>query len=242
MLNDLMRKRKKRSPKNDPKNPNYQILREKLKRKRERRQVGRVANGKKPLSLPLTMVNGREQRQAYGRGKLLLMDGNRKVQVPLVTRFNNEQCYLQGVYKVGEEIVILRTTTFLGVPSLNYFTIRNGHEEKITGFFDRREDIAHVYLTDSKIKGRGLGIRASVKAEKEYRAIGGKQPFFVADSVAPVFEKMHYKPDPELAWVMSKNRRGNQKDDMEKNHVIEAIDPVTGKIKSFTFHIKKKKK
>jgi len=243
MVNSTTRKRKSRTPGNNPDNPNYALLREKMKRKRERRQVNRKASFKKPLAMPLTMVAGREQRRAYGRGKLLLMGGQQKVEVPLVTQVSGEKAYLQGVYKLANgEIVTLRTTTFLGKACLSYFVRRENHEERVVGFSDRLEDIAHEFLDDRRLNGTGLGIRAAVKKEKEYRAIGGKQPFFVADTVMPIFKKMHYESDLGMRWAMSKTGKANPNDDMQKNHVIEAIDPVTGKIKSFTFHIKRSRR
>jgi len=243
LQNNLNRKRKPRTPKNNPLNPNYEKLRARIMAKRERRQIKRITQGKNPIAHPLTMVSGVEQRRAYGRGNLLLLDGQTKVRVPLVTKtLSNEKQFLQGVYKLPTgEFVILRTTPFFELPALQYFILEKGVEKKVNSFFCRIEDIAHVFLKHPKMKGMGLGVKAASKAEKEYRATGGEQPIWVDGKLYPLYKKMHYR-ETESRKFMEKTGKTNPKDDMGKNHSIEAIDPITGKIKTYYFHIKQIKK
>jgi hypothetical protein len=248
VLNSAARKRKQRFPKRNPNNPNYAIQRAKMEKKRELRNKKRIAVGKNPIANPLTMVLGDEQVKAYKDGKLLLMDGNNAVKIPLGMNVKLPwvdggamfKSHLQGVYKLSDgKLVVLRTSVVGGKPALRYF-VREGTEEKpIAGAFDRLFNIAHMSLQEPEFKGRGLGVRAALKAEKEYRVNGGKQPFFVPDKLIPVFKKMGYASDLKSANAMSKRGKMYRHENMQTHHVIEAIDPITGKIKPFPLPIKK---
>jgi hypothetical protein len=240
MPNLTIRKRKPRIAKNNPLNPNYALLRAKLERKMFNRQQKRISAGKEPLALPLTMVEGVAQRRAYGEGKLLLLDGKTQVRVPLVyLQADKTKAFLQGVYKLPTgELAVLRTTYFTGVPILKYFIRVKEKENYVSSFFCRVEDIAHNFLDEVKLEGMGLGVRAAAKAEKEYRAIGGEQPIWVASVLKRLYKKLHYRQVGKFPQHMVKTSKAYARDDLKRNHVIEAIDPVTGKQKTFSFHIK----
>ena len=237
--NFTIRKRKSRIAKSDSKNPNYALLREKLVRKRANRQLKRVSAKKASLALPLTMVDGVQQRRAMGEGKLLLMNGETPIEIPLeVKQYSGEKSYLQGVYKLADgKLAVLRSVLFFDKPVLKYYLRENGQERYVESFFNKGEDIAHMFLNDPALKGKGLGIRAAVKSEKEYRAIGGKQPVVVDGKLTQVYKKMHYTQIGNNPRNMQKTGRAYMRDNMKRNHVIEAIDPVTGKQRTYSFHI-----
>ncbi len=134
-------------------------------------------------------------------------------------------------------------------PSYDAFAFRSGN-------------LAHMDIKKD-LRGQGLGIKTASKTEREQRAKRkGKHSFLVlSDSkVAGIFRKTGYKNDKrKLTAVIdfisgifsqaafgigantkriSKNGKFQPKDDLNKFHRIEAIDPKTGKARIFTFEIK----
>jgi len=251
MQNYAARKRKPRIPGNNPNNPNYKKLRAKMIAKRARRQEKRLLNGKKPLAEPLEMITGEEQQKANANGFLVLRNGQEKTRIPLTTRDFNKTLHLQGVYKLPQRrLAVLRSDLFGGEGELTYFIRKpNGKEEYVPSFFFRLQNIAHVFLNEGRVNNMGLGIMAAAKADKEFRAIGGNQPIFVSDKVRRVFEKLHYKEtknkevqhflkNKKQRHLMEKRKEAHPRNDMRQNHVIDAIDPTTGKIRAYLIPIK----
>ena len=98
------------------------------------------------------------------------------------------------------------------------------------------------------VLGEGLGLKAASKAERYRRALQkGNHAFYLVPNLTlkfkRLFEKLGYRVVSQKdGWlIIEKSGRHQPKDNLEKFHRIEAIDPITGKARIFTFPIRKNK-
>ena len=212
--------------------------------KRRRRTDRRLAHGKFPLAEPLTIAPAAERKAALAKGELLFYDGKTPVPVDLLF-LKRGNLSLQGVYKTSDG---------------KYITLRHGRsaleqiilvELKKTpagwlelmgkGHAAAEPDLGHMNLNPA-VRGEGLGLKASSKAERYVRARkGGKHRFKVLTRFGKLFLKLGYRVVEQKGVLLTveKSGRPEPRDDLTKYHRIEAIDPKTGKARIFTFPIKR---
>ena len=145
------------------------------------------------------------------------------------------------------------------VPSIRFFTVgadgaEAPHEQ--LGYAFRGEHMGHVRIPTS-LRRQGLGTRAIARTEAEYRArLGGKLEIWVDERSVPVFRKNGYRElrrratadsmmsgKPETTESYQEVLMVNDGDpslgddptmhDMGKYHIIEAVNPETGKPETF---------
>lgn len=227
------------------------VQEKKIKRKNRRiaRRYARKAQGKKPLVEPLTIAPTLERNAAAKQGKMVFLDGNKRITLPLMLEHADfGSGSLQGIYKrANGNLVTLRAfprklgyrVAFIGFFNLEW----NGGERLIRTNWDepafvyRQPDLAHLKVKESMV-GESLGLKAGSKAEREQRAKArGKHSFFPGTKFSGFFEKLGYRKIDTLA---SKSGKFNPKDDLSKWHRIEAIDPKNEKARIFTFLVEKK--
>ncbi|MEM2918020.1 MAG: GNAT family N-acetyltransferase [Candidatus Altiarchaeota archaeon] len=217
---------------------------EKMK-KWEKRRVSRFytreSKGKKPIAEALKIAPKEEREKAYSEGKMIFYDGNRKIEVPL-----RKEMPLQGVYKIGNEIVIFRK----GISLLVLYHFVDGREKYIGSFYTT-EDLPHMEI-DKEFRGHALGLKGASKAERHIRAQKeGKHRFNLIRGVTDIFELLYKKlgylvaePTDIFSLYSPVWKKGKYvpEDNLDKFHRIEAIDPETGKTRIFTFKVSGERK
>ncbi len=220
--------------------------------KREKRPAKRIRQGKLPLAEPLTIAPVQERMAAFKRGKMVFYDGERRIELPLLTRIElppflmEERIKLAGVYKVPSSgIFTFRVgSTHVLVHELQYTP--QGFVENLmpVGFF-LIPHLAHMELKRVDLRGYGLGIKGVSKAEKHQRAMHeGKYSFEMLPKFQKIFTKLGYKGTVQQGhrgktfFLMKKVGKVQPKDNLFKFYRIEAIDPKNGKARVFTFPIK----
>ncbi len=234
----------------------------KFDRARVNRNKNRKKKGKKPLAMPLEIASKAEREKALKEGKMVFLDGEKRIELPLVSKFDYgimTNAFLQGVYKTPKgKIIALRSFSSFGIKCIVLFSVskgKNSYAEKVikTSIFsgkhymDNKSNFKRVNLPHMKIPRRlrkiGLGLKAVSKTEREQRALNEGKYGFLMNKHSPfsgLFEKLGYKLDYEsFRGFISAQKKGKHqpKDDLNKFHRIEAIDPKTGKAKIFTFKI-----
>ncbi len=226
--------------------------------KRKRRNKRRIEQGKKPLVQPLQIALNAERNSALKKGIMVFFNGKKRIELPMKLMLNEGKnigifnMLLQGVYKTAKGRII--TVRSEHSTDLMLFEVKNGKEtlikspikksnEDYDNFFARGNDLAHMNI-DNSLKGQGLGLKILSKAEREQRAKQkGKHKFriFRKSQFPPLFKKLGYSVKKDLiAFTAEKKGRFQPKDNLNKFHRIEAIDPKTGKTKIFTFPVKPK--
>jgi len=230
---------------------NAALKKSRIKAKKQRRNAKRVEQGKKPLAQPLTIAAGEERIQALRKGKMVFYDGKKRIELPLSQPVFGRG-YLQGVYKVGNKIILLRSFT-KWPPLANYiarkfhaFELKENSEKSSPGFFYRKNDLAHMFH-EKETGGRGFGLKAASKAERDQRArqegvhlfeVNPESQFIKGEPGKTFFEKLGYRILRRSGRVyLVKEGKLQPKDDMDKFHRIEALDK-NGKARIFTFKIK----
>jgi hypothetical protein len=92
-----------------------------------------------------------------------------------------------------------------------------------------------------ELRGSGLGLKSASKAEREIRARQmGVHSFPLVVEFERLYKKLGYQTTSKRQYGADMQKSGKflQKDDLDKFHRIEAIDPKTGKARIFTFPIK----
>lgn len=173
--------------------------------------------------------------------------------------------FLQGVYQAGKKLYSLRSRSLGNYSVIELFEIKKEkkhYREKpvviktpvgLGGFFKlsyistltsfrRQKDLAHMIIPEN-LRGFGIGLKAASKTEREQRALNnGSHSFEVYPKSrflqSSLFEKLGYTVSRKGKKVfLAKKGRHQPKDDMERFHRIEAIDPKTGRTRIFTFPI-----
>ncbi len=145
------------------------------------------------------------------------------------------------------------------VPSIWFFTVGEDGVERPhreLGYAYRGEHMGHVRIPP-RLRGQGLGTRAVARTEAEYRAgRGGRLEVWVDEKSVPVFRRNGYRevarrstadaiipgkgestgPYQEVLMVNDGTPQLGEDPvlhDMDKYHIIEAVDPKTGKPETF---------
>lgn len=220
----------------------------KWEKRRVSRHYGRKTNGKKALVQVLTM-----SKKGINGKNIVLLDGRKEVRIPLW--FQNMP--LQGVYKVPNGSII--TARFLkSVPGyieeIKLYELKNGHERiiedaKSQAFFWALPDLGHMYMP-KELRGRGLAPKIASRADRHVRSQqDGKNTFSLSEFRLRLFDeiltKVGYKKSRAgnaKVWEYKKSGRVKAKADMNRYHLIEAIDPKTGRKKEYAFPIKEREK
>jgi len=210
------------------------------------RQHGRKARGKKPLAEPLTM-----SKQEVVKGNLILKNGRRNVSIPLML----EGEALQGVYRMENgEIVIARSMVGPTVypQKIRLFKVVEGFERRIKdekdfAFFEipkGKDDLGHMYLPE-KFRGTGIAGRHASRVDRHYRQRRQrKNTFWMSKYRKELFDgilkKIGYtrgKVEEHDLWIYHKTGEVRRETDMSQFHLIEAIDPKTGRKREYVFPV-----
>ncbi len=211
---------------------------------------------RKPHIKPLKMAPKVEREKAYKQNKMVFYDevGGHKtpITVSLKSKRFNGELNLQGVYKThdGRLIALGSTPKESRSHELEVFELENPDMEMdgdmTPNIFFMSPELGHMELR-KHLRGQGIGIKAASKAEKHVRSQqGGKHEFRPLPMFVPMFKKLGYKV--ERKWGVFSNPFGPKMvkegkyeptDNLHEYHSIEAINPETGKVETFTFPIKK---
>ena len=218
----------------------------KHEKRRIARQYARKAQGKPPLATPLKIAGEQERNQALANGKMVFYDGHKRIELPLVYRKH----LLQGVYKISDgSLVTFRAfidkrdlAASLRILKIEIDSSGRLSEHGAGGNFSLWNDIGHMWL-QGKAKGQGLGIKSASIAERHVRTInGGTHQQEVWWKFGDLYHKLGYKVSKKNSKMgivnIEKSGPVNPKDDLSNWHSIEAIDPKTGKVKTFKFKVK----
>lgn len=225
--------------------------------KQKRRNIKRINQGKKPLIQPLKIALTLERNSALKKGLMVFFDGKKRIQLPMKLVLEGKEyadifhMSLQGVYKTEKG----RLITVRSEPSteLMLFELKNGKETLIRSpmrglgdfdnFFSRNHDLSHMNI-DNSLKGQGLGLKLASKAEREQRSRKKGRHIFMFENnsqFGPLFKKLGYRVEKNNEFFVAEKKGKHQpKDNLNKFHRIEAIDPKTGKTRIFTFLVKPK--
>ena len=104
------------------------------------------------------------------------------------------------------------------------------------------EELGHMMIHQGVLRGRGIGLKGASKAERHARAKTAQNNYSmpVVKRFVELYQRLGYEPtwtQPSQGTEMIKYSKFQPKDDLTKYHRIEAIDPRTGKVRTFTFEI-----
>lgn len=213
----------------------------KWEKRRIARRFARVAGGKKLLVESLTIALRPEREAALKRGKIALYDGGRKVELDLASQRRGD---LQGVFREhGGRIIVLRSGLFEETKVINFYIVKGNTEMRIKNAFALRRASGQLLIPE-EFGGQGLGLKAGSKIERDLRAKCGGEGIIYndCDTMQALFGKLGYRRNAsakEIAHVITKSGKFVSKDNLDRFHRIEAIDPKTGKARIFTFPIEK---
>jgi hypothetical protein len=217
--------------------------------KRARRPEKRIQAGKRPLLKTLTIAPNAERNEALKKGKMVFYDGTTKIELPLKVGRD----LLAGVYNVNDKLVVVRHSSFGNFGAFYFFELKKQGkgfiEEQITalhpGYGDRQiafassiGELSHMLLPP-ELRGSGLGLRIASKAERQERLKGGGRHEFFSppkSKFTQLFKKLRYKETNNYGHI-EKKAKASKLDDYTKYYRLEAIDPRTGKERTFTFKI-----
>ncbi len=209
------------------------------------REYARTAQGKKPLAEPLTM-----SKQGMVEGNLILKNGRKNVPVSLMA----EGEALQGVYRFGKRIIVARSRTGRGVypEALKLYELKEGHEMQLSDSYNNAffeipmgtADLGHMYLPE-EFRHTGLAGRHASRTDRHYRQQRqGKNTFWMSKYRKELFDgilkKIGYnreKVEGHDLWIYHKKGKVKKLADMNRFHLIEAIDPKTGKLREYVFPV-----
>ena len=210
--------------------------------KRLKRPEKRIRKSKIPLAEPLTIASTAKRNAALKKGKLIFYDGKKPVVVNLFSSEKNEMS-LQGIYKTSKGRYITLRFTGSGFAGISLFELKKTPigwiELSNHGSVSADPNLGHMILP-LEIRGESLGLKAVSKAERNVRAMKGKKHRFkVRLKFGNLFMKLGYEivKRDGMMFVVEKSGKHQPKDDLNKFHRIEAIDPKTGKARIFTFKI-----
>ena len=232
--------------------PKFRGKKTKWEKRRIVKNHTRQTQGKKPLVEPLTIAPTAERNAALAKGRMVFYNGKERIELPL----SKKECRLVGVYKAGSDIVTFRSE-YLGegrsrIPIIETYLLGKGphgfSEIRSNSFIFRNPNLGHIIIPEP-FRGRGLALKGVSKAERHVRATqGGEHTFEGLEYFKKIFIKLGYEDlgrvdkgfgGPLTSAKMKKAGKEQRRDDLEKFHRIEAIDPKTGKARLFTFKIKK---
>ncbi|MFA4855923.1 MAG: hypothetical protein WC634_05055 [archaeon] len=226
----------------EPRRPKFVGKKTKWEKRRIVRRFARAAKGKKPLVELLTIASPEERAAALEREKMVFYDGPQRIELPLVSKRGEES--LQGIYKVGRDLVVFRhplTRSASNWMKALKYNIGFGEEYvKDFSFFSTVPDLAHMEV-NPLWRGRGLGLKGASKAERHVRATkSGRYISNPGPNLFEIFRKLGFRESPFRMYSGKIGKLGkfNEQDNLLKYHVIEAIDPKTGKARLFRFPIK----
>jgi len=211
----------------------------------------REAGGKpalKPLAEPLTM-----SKHGIVKGSLVLKNGRRKIAVQMV----REHEALQGVYRLNGKIVVARSRSGKAVypEKIRLYELNEDHEKQIHDDYENAyfeianvpHDIGHLYLPE-EYRQTGLAERHASRTDRHDRQKkpGQRNTFYMSRHRTGLFEKLlkrigyrQEKIEKHDIWIYDKKGKVSEKTNMNRFHLIEAIDPATGKKREYAFPIKK---
>lgn len=113
--------------------------------------------------------------------------------------------------------------------------------------FEAEKDIGHMYLPEN-LRGTGLGAKFATRADRHVRQrASGTSAFWMRQARMELFDrvltKIKYKRGQSEGtdiWIYSKKGKAKKTSDMKRFHLIEAVDPKTGKIREYVFPIRGK--
>jgi hypothetical protein len=213
----------------------------KHEKRRITRQYARRVQGKNYLATPIVIAPAAQRKEALQRGNMQFYIGKQRIEIPLTSNGN----LLNGIYKLanGTMVIFRADPTIKEIKFSQLVKSKTGLIEKpMGGSFSFEEDVAHMHFKgNTKPTGQALGLKAASLAERHVRS---RSQGTHSQEASSIFQKLYAKLGYKVkkvdfnAIAMTKTGKHNPKNNLGEFHNIEAIDPKTGKRKTFYFKVK----
>lgn len=235
---------------------------EKIKRLRRRWAAEdrvRRDGGKKPLARPLEVAPKAVREEARKRGMVPFYHNGKKIEIPLVRGKPPFLEVFQGVYSVGDgKLYVLKSKVAFDISGISNFLAFDVLDPKTLNILEPNcascfigVDDNHLHLSvEDRFKGRGLATVLFERFLGHFLAHSKKEEielYWKKANFGPVVENLDFavtkKEGGTFKFSAKRSTEGliDQKNNVNKWHSFQVINPRTGKVETIRLKVKRGK-